>query len=123
MSRSASTTDPVYREALATFEALRRLWFPAAQIFLLLTGPDGAVQVSIQLHAQKKTFTVTCGVLPNTASEIEAEWIALTTDVSAGKFPQRELDRIWSESECRGSAVLFLHALTGKGFFIPKEMS
>lgn len=116
-----------YRQALATFEAFRKLDFSADEIFFGFGPVSGtADMVHMQLQTQGKTFTVMCGVLRGASrSSVIKTWSQITTRIPSEK--QEHLDQIWRESVYAETSyfVVFASMIVDKGIVLPAlpEMS
>ena len=106
------------REALATFEAFRRLGFAADDIFFepLLDPTTKQKVYAVALHTQGKVFSVAVGLLddglPDRMAAAAAWW-------NAQEPQNRFCERIWEGSHVRANAVDLLVVLHQRGFKIP----
>ena len=116
----------VYREAWASFEALRRLGFASEDIFVqagesldagLVQAPS--YQLGVILRAQHKEFIIDCGRIPEEPDAIEATWQRFCKAINDREVSERDLQRVWETSHAREQVVGLLTALTAKGFVFP----
>lgn len=109
---------PVFREALGTHEAFRKLGFPAEDIFVHL-NPDRTMLVV--LKTQNKDFTVTVGSFNKslTYPTWKMSWNAVGLAVIEGRVSEKDLERIWRSCYVYRQKVEFLMGISSKGIVIP----
>jgi hypothetical protein len=117
--------SPTMRQALATWEAFRRLGFSAADIFSMIAKTlareeDGRVvevlAFFIALRSQGREFSITIGEIED-ADAAEAEWARVANALPG--MDEETVRRIWFESEICGRLVALGQSLAAKGFHIP----
>ncbi len=116
----------VYRDALACFEAFRRLGFSADEIFFGFDVVDGERDmVHMQLQTQGKTFTVTVAPIPGASrAKVAKTWKAiakLMNELPAHSEEWREC--VWDQHLLGTSTEYFTLFATGiqeKGIIIPE---
>ena len=101
------------REAVAVFEAFRRLGFPSSAIYLVPSHGS----VAIRVVWEGNDFTVTCGPAPGTAEEIAAQWTEIASAIPT--VPESHLDHVYVNSLVRRQSVDMLVALQAKGLHPP----
>lgn len=111
-------TDPTCREALATFEAFRRLGFPADDIFFedVIDPQDQQRAMLCELRTQGKTFAVIVGPSDDSTMARLDDAAAWWNSVDPAS---RLCERIWEGSAIRGHSVGFLMAIIAKGITLP----
>jgi hypothetical protein len=82
----------------------------------------GVLSAFVELHAQGKTFMLECGPVGDEVA-FQNEYRRVSDAINSGKLPQKDMDRIWQESEPYQDRVGFATAVTGKGFVPPKSLS
>ena len=109
---------PVFREALGTHEAFRKLGFPAEDIYVHL-NPDRTMLVV--LKTQNKDFTVTVGSFNKsvTYQKWKNSWTAVGLAVIERRVSEKVLDRIWRSCYVYRQKVEFLMGIYAKGITIP----
>lgn len=113
-----------FKEAVGTFEALRKLGFSSNDIFFGVATPrSDIVQVFVALKAQGKEFTVTLGVVKGTATQVTDTWKTLAERIVAGQIPQADLDHVWQNCLVRQHAEDFVAALKNKGLVLPLSLN
>jgi hypothetical protein len=113
-----------FKEAVGTFEVLRKLGFPSEAIFFGVADPSpGVVQVFVALKFREKEFTITLGTVPGTPEEVKATWMDLATQIVNGAVPQSDLNQVWQNCLVRRHSTDFLLALTNKGLIPPKTLN
>lgn len=103
--------EQVLNEALATFEAYRRLGFTSDEIFFTLDS----VNIFMVLQTQGKEFTITCGprgVLD--ANQITAEWNK-KAEAWNGTMTAPEREQIWISSFVASHCGSLIDGLMRKG--------
>lgn len=104
-----------YREGLAFFEAYRRLGFPSDQIFAVLAGCDGAVQLNIELHADGAECVATVGYFAETLATVWETWRSVAVAVAEGRVSTEQIDRIWPGSMAQAQFLAMPGVLAQKG--------
>jgi hypothetical protein len=95
--------------------AFIQLGFDTADIYLLFTeGPS----LAVQLHAQGKTFTVTCGKMPCTQEDFTRRW-GTFVELQNAHTADETLEEFWEQSVMRETITLFTANLLAKGFRLP----
>lgn len=108
------TTDPLFREALAVHEALRRLGFSADDIYIARYRHG---EVQMHLRTQGLEFTYDCGTTEMSPEAMLAAWEAAAGEWN--KVPPAEIDRALDESFVGQNFVNLLVILKMKGFVLP----
>lgn len=108
--------DPVFREAIGTFEAFRKMGFPAEEIFVL-RNKDGSMLV--MLRTQGKEFGVAVGSLDMTKEQWMEAWKDVALAVGDGRIQEDVLDQIWLSCRPYAEKVSFVLAIGQKGILIP----
>lgn len=111
-----------YREALAAWEAYRRLGFEAEEITFVVQPYDTHNGILMQLNTQNKTFAYGCGGVIDKPENIHGVWQHIGT-IWNEKLTEKQRHKIYLESKVRKQAVQLLIALNQKGFDIPYEKS
>jgi hypothetical protein len=115
--------DKAYREALAAFEALRKLGFSPEDIFFLTSGADEETKhISVVLLTQGKEFVITTGTIRGSVEEIEKTWKELAGLLASGKIPKNQLDTSWRKSMAHTHAYEFMLAILKKGIQLPSML-
>jgi len=116
----------VYRDALACFEALRRLGFDADEIFFGFDMVDEAPDmVHMQLQTQGKKFTVTVAQLPGASRhKVARTWKTLAKLMN--ELPPRSpewYEHVWNQ-HLLGSSLeyfaMFTAGIQAKGIIVPE---
>lgn len=109
------------REALATFNALRRLGFLAEDIYFHIgSAVQGAHQVCIVLKTQEKQFVVDLGFIQADREKIAAAWNELAEACQDQQIDSEQLSRMWQQSAIYNDPAALVTALINKGFYLPK---
>lgn len=115
------------RECLAVFEALRRCGFSSDDIYFVraIARDTGRINLAVQLQAQGRVYTVTCGELPLPTDELKAAFNAASAwwnGPDAGTTdPNGPWRQLWEASNVYKNSVEFLAALIAKGFTLPRS--
>jgi hypothetical protein len=105
---------PALREALGIHEGLRRLGYPAGDIFVGLNDR----LVLVILKANGKDFTCEAGIMDGvTNEEFASAWAAAVTTWNDGSLPTGDMERIFKNSIAGSQSVTFLLALVQKGIY------
>jgi hypothetical protein len=116
----------VYRDALACFEAFRRLGFSADEIFFGYGAVDGiADMVHLQLQTQGKTFTVVVGHLPFWSRKKALKTWGALAKLMNQLPPQSEewFEHVWHQHLLGSSTeyfATFAASIQEKGIIIPE---
>lgn len=110
------------RNALGTFEMLRRMGFAPDDIFFDMREEDK--MMAVVLKTQSKEFVVLVGILDGMAYEqFKEQWVRVVNALNAHEISDDDLSRTLVESE----AYCFTHSLTTalmrKGIRIPAKFS
>ena len=125
-AREVMTRDeihPAMREALATFEMLRRFGFVSDDVFFYQNadeppgGPEPRGMMFVVLKTQGKEFTIRVGVVDLPHDVWVDAWKAVATAALEGRV--EEADRIVQESQARRHVVQLMVAIEAKGIRIP----
>lgn len=134
MSTDLFDVPDAYREALAVFEALRRLGFDADDIFFQcgLPAPElvpsvvpaGLNIVRVILRTTGQEFVVDVGLLRQgeVADAFEETMRGFMVAIVEGRLTPDELQRVWKESDIGASVEKFATLtllLQQKGFLVP----
>jgi hypothetical protein len=108
---------PTLREALATFEAFRRLGVAAANLWVLVDREAGTL--GVQLTTPAGTFVVGVGNYPAPAEEVRfgLEWGG-AIEAFLGDT-QEARDELWAGSWISDHLEGLVAAMVDKGFEIP----
>jgi hypothetical protein len=98
-------------------EALRRLGFPADDIFVH-ADPFGVV--AVELRTQGKSFSIVVGQSGLTQAGFVGAWYDFAVALGSNKVPQEILVTHWDESRAKHD-VSFVTALLTAGFTFPRE--
>lgn len=119
MNALLATNPAPMSEALAAFELLRRLDFPATTIFFAVT-PGRMVLVVVD-HQGKKA-SLPCGILPLGWDRERAQdrWVALAKAMSApGEIDDAEFSALWRRSAMRANAERIVLQMIVRGIVPP----
>lgn len=108
-----------YREAVAFFQVYRSCGFSSDDIYAVIAGTDGNVQLSVQLRTQGKDVTAVAGFVKDTRMNVGATWAAVAVALSSGTIPQEQLDAAWGESMAAVQSAELLVVLARKGIRTP----
>ncbi len=103
----------VYREMLATHEMLRKLGFPAEEIFAFI-----GLNSAIILRTQGREFSVAFPALPMPLEEFSDGWRTIAEQIQ--EVRQELLDRCVEEWQDKYSRPEFVVAIQSKGINIAK---
>lgn len=107
----------VLEQALAVFEAFRRLGFTSDEIFFTLDS----VHVFMTLRTQGREFVITCGPYgPLTPREATDQWNEMAREWN-GPMTETERQRIWGQSFIFNQGGDLIRGLVRKGIQIPKQ--
>lgn len=99
------------KELLATHEALRRLKYPSASLFVVLNGP----QVLVKVEHLEKEFIISIGVTDK-PEEVGEEW-QRAVDWWNAQASDNERSDIYQNSYIRTRATDLVMALRTRGMF------
>ena len=117
-----SYSDAV-RRAWCYFNALRRLGFPADDIFVEIDGPRTAVEatafVTLRLGARRHG-AADCAwrVARVTQADFLRDWVEVAERMAAGGFPNADLDAVWQQNADGVGAEVAI-GLAGRRVAIP----
>lgn len=109
--------SPVIWFVWTIHEALRRLGFPADDIFVH-ADPFGTV--AVELRTQGKSFSIVVGPSGLTQAAFVSAWYDFAVALSSNKVSQEALAKHWDESRAKHDAS-FVTALLAAGFTFPRE--
>lgn len=110
--------EPI-RNALCTFEALRRLGFESDDIFFLTYQNSG--HFDVELRTQDKEFRVNCGVCEGLiGADVRELWMQTDARIKNGTYPSTDCARMYQQSAfILGRSLDFISAILGKGITLP----
>lgn len=109
---------PPMRNALGTFEMLRRMGFAAEEIRWHLG--EGQMMFVV-LQTQGQTFAIRVGVLDGYSDErFEAEWTKIAAALVSGAISDGDYSRMFAECEAYTQTGDLALALDAKGIRIPQ---
>ena len=119
-----SALDSPYKEAFAFFEGFRRLGFLAEDIYFVLAGPDGFVQVNVALRHVNEEGTLgevlgTAGYLAASKDEIAHVWAGLCRAINERRVPLEQLRAAWDDSIAKRNHLELVGVLRAKGIEPP----
>ena len=106
-----------FREACATHEFLRKLGFPAKDIYIHLRQDS---MLLVVLKERDKMFAFNLGPTKLTQAQLEDLWPALVQKINDGTVPKEELSFIWRDSFIFANKIAALAAMKAKGFTFPR---
>jgi hypothetical protein len=117
MSRPLKLSDlnPVFREALATFEAMRRFGFTPDQIYMSVG--QRSLFCTVKSSIASESFSIRMGPMPLSKEEFQAEWEKVCELWKNGT--EKEHLRIWDHSVARTQTAQLLVLLKAKGIRVP----
>jgi hypothetical protein len=104
------------RNALGTFEMLRRLGFESKDIYWDMQ-PDTMMQVV--LRTQGKQFAIDVGFLHMTKAKFKTKWTAVMDALTAGQIPENDYWRLFQECEAYRLTDDMVEAMKRKGIRVP----
>jgi hypothetical protein len=111
----ASDIHPTFKTALALFNALRGLGFKSDDIWFVSTPKDFIVEI----HQGDKEYGIRAGSIDMSQEQCEERWRQISTAVSAGKYSQQSMDKLWEESHVMGNLTKLVFDLVNGGVRIP----
>jgi len=111
-----------YREAVAFFEAYRKCGFRSDDIFVVVAGTDGRVQLNVALKTQGREVLATAGFLVATREAVIATWVEVASAVSEGRVSQAHLDEAWVGSMAFAQKARLAAVLARKGILLPRDL-
>lgn len=116
--------NPTLREFLGAHQAFRKLGFAAEDIYCTPARSflnNGVMSCFCTLQTQVKIFTLECGpIIDGDDEKFCEEYVKVAEEISSGRMPTTELERLWEESLARKKGMELLMALMRKGIKIPK---
>ena len=109
-----------FKEALAAFEAFRRLGFSSDNISFVVKPEEAKSFIYMRLYEQDKDFIYGCGILPYKPEVIQAMWQAVGSLWNKHMTLQQR-KAIYDKSLVRKQGVQLLIRLQEKGFKVPYE--
>lgn len=109
--------EQVLNEALASFEAYRRLGFPSEEIFFIMD----ATNVFMVLKTQGKEFTIVCGPRGDLeGNQIIDEWNK-RANAWNGTMTTMEREEIWTSSFVANHCGSLIDGLLHKGITLSRQ--
>lgn len=112
-----STLNPIFREALATHEAMRKLGFLPENIFASI----GSGSLFVEVETLGKRFSIRIGQMPLSFEKFSAVWTEATHAYNSGS--DDELYEIWDHSLIRRELPKIMAKMKEKGIVIPALVS
>ncbi len=114
-----SDIEPAFREAIGTFEALRKMGFSSDDIFFGVGGELKGLgyQFYVKLETQGKDFTVITGFVKDEPEKIRARWQEIAEQQPT--MEQSLLDEVWQRSVAFLNFAAIGQAINDKGIFLP----
>lgn len=110
------TVHPTLREAIALHEVLRRLGFPADDIFVAL-NPDSTMLII--LRTQKKEVAIIAGSVPYEGEEFSVMWTDFVNAIADGQVEEEELYQNYKNSLALKLSEQLCLGLIRKGIKLP----
>lgn len=113
---------PAMRAFVGTFAVLRKLGFPASDIYIMTAGSarhGGVLSVFASLRTQGREFDIELGPLEGSEQDLAACYKRLAEDPPPGA----DLDRMMTECEAWVRKIDLIVALRGKGIRIIGDRS
>jgi hypothetical protein len=121
MTQRLADIHPIWREALACHESLRRLGFEAADIFLFRRDDDGRVAFLVRSISYGLCVDLRAGDAREFAQrpldELFAEWEGIAHLWNSATVS--EMDEVFAPSLIRERSALLVGDLVIRGFAIP----
>ncbi len=90
----ARTLPPVFRTALALFNALRCLGFESEQIYFCYNPKQGFL---IEVKHDGKEWGIRAGALDMTYEKWQVEWKKVADAMANGEMDQESIDEVWRD--------------------------
>ena len=113
------------REAIGTFEMLRRLGFESNDIFFYHNGdePEGGSEpknmMFVCLKTQGREFFIRVGVVDLPYRDWAHTWQAVAMAVRSGTLPKADAERMVSECDAFLQTKSMVRAMLAKGITVP----